>query len=265
MSIIASIVLLGGIGAVGSVVLFLVAKKFHVDENPRVALIEEGLPGANCGGCGCKGCHDFAISCDKSGSLAGLYCPVGGEQAMAKIAGVLGIESSAGVAKVAVVRCGGTRETKASGGAEYVGPSVCSIKAMQPGDCLCQDGCLGCGDCVRSCQFGAIAMSDETGLPVVDVAKCVGCGQCMSACPRHLIELMPEKSRYVVACSNCMKGAVARKQCSVACIACGKCVKACPAGAMQIVDNHAFIDQSKCDACGKCVGLCPTHAIRCQC
>ncbi|MDE7376662.1 MAG: RnfABCDGE type electron transport complex subunit B [Muribaculaceae bacterium] len=265
MSIIASTALLGGIGAVGSVVLFLVAKKFHVDEDSRVALIEEELPGANCGGCGCKGCRDFAECCVKAGSLSGLYCPVGGEQVMAKIAGILGVDSSAATAKVATVKCAGTPETKTPGGAVYQGPSVCSIKAMQAGDYECQDACLGCGDCVRVCQFSAIAISDETALPVVDLSRCAGCGQCVVACPRHIIEVIPAGVRYTVACSNCMKGAVARKQCSVACIACGKCVKACPCGAIQIVDNHAYIDQSKCEACGKCIDLCPTHAIRRQC
>ena len=39
---------------------YAVAKKFYVNEDPRIALIEELLPGANCGGCGRSGCHDFA-------------------------------------------------------------------------------------------------------------------------------------------------------------------------------------------------------------
>lgn len=264
MSIIASIALLGGIGAVGSVVLFLVAKKFRVDEDPRVALIEEELPGANCGGCGCKGCHDFAECCAKQGSLSGLYCPVGGGAVMAKIAGVLGVDASASVAKVAVVRCAGTAETKTSSGAVYQGPAVCAIKAMQAGDYECQDGCLGCGDCLSVCQFGALSISEVTKLPVVDKARCVACGQCAGVCPRRLVELIPAGVKYYVACSNCMKGAVACKQCAVACIACGKCVKTCPCGAIQIVDNHAYIDQSKCEACGKCFEVCPTHAIRRQ-
>ena len=265
MSIVASIVLLGGIGAIGSVVLFFVSKKFHVDEDSRIALIEEELPGANCGGCGCKGCHDFAVSCAKEGSLSGLVCPVGGEPVMGKVANILGVDASAGVAKVAVVHCAGTPETKTPSGVVYNGPQMCAIKAMQAGDYECQNSCLGCGDCVRACQFGALAMSAETGLPEVDLGRCVACGKCVSACPRKLIELIPAGMRYFVACSNCMKGAVARKQCAVACIACGKCVKACPYGAIKIIDNHAYIDQSICEACGKCIEVCPTHAIRKQC
>lgn len=263
MSIISSIALLGGIGAVGSVVLYIVAKKFHVDEDARVALVEEALPGANCGGCGRMGCHDFAVSCVEQGSLDGLYCPVGGDEAMAKIASILGVDASVGVAKVAAVRCGGTPATKTPSGAEYQGPRVCAIKAMQAGDYECLDSCVGCGDCVSACQFGALSMSAETQLPVVDAAKCAACGMCVSACPRGLVELVPAGKRYIVACSNCMKGALARKQCSVACIACGKCAKVCPCGAIQISGNKAHIDQSKCEACGKCFDACPTHAIRC--
>lgn len=261
MSIIASIALLGGIGAVGSVVLFFVAKKFHVDEDARIANIEEELPGANCGGCGCKGCHDFAVCCVKQGSLSGLFCPVGGEKVMAQIASILGVDASTEAAKVASVRCAGTSETKKPSGAEYVGPQVCAIKVMQAGDYDCPNGCLGCGDCVRACKFDALKMSPESLLPEVELSKCVACGKCVSACPRHIIELIPAGVRYFVACSNCMKGATARKQCTVACIGCGKCAKACQCGAIEIVDNLAHIDQSKCEACGKCMSVCPTHAI----
>ena len=64
--VVLSVVILGGIGIVSAVVLFLTAKKFAVKENPKIAEIEEILPGANCGGCGRNGCHDFAVACAKN-------------------------------------------------------------------------------------------------------------------------------------------------------------------------------------------------------
>lgn len=42
--LIASIVTLGVIGCVSAVVLFFVAKKFNVEEDPRIDLVEAALP-----------------------------------------------------------------------------------------------------------------------------------------------------------------------------------------------------------------------------
>ncbi|MBQ1905036.1 MAG: ferredoxin, partial [Bacteroidales bacterium] len=49
--------ILAGLGFILALVLFLIAKKFKVEEDPRIDLVEKALPGANCGGCGFAGCH----------------------------------------------------------------------------------------------------------------------------------------------------------------------------------------------------------------
>ena len=59
-TIIYTIVCLVALGLLFSVVLYLVAQKFRVEEDPRVDIIESLLPGANCGGCGLVGCRAFA-------------------------------------------------------------------------------------------------------------------------------------------------------------------------------------------------------------
>lgn len=61
--ILTSIIVLGIIGIVGAAVLYVVAQKFHVHEDPRIDQVEALLPGANCGGCGRSGCRDFAVAC----------------------------------------------------------------------------------------------------------------------------------------------------------------------------------------------------------
>ena len=54
--ILIAVISLGAIGAVGAVFLYAASKKFEVYEDPRIAQVQEVLPGANCGGCGYPGC-----------------------------------------------------------------------------------------------------------------------------------------------------------------------------------------------------------------
>lgn len=58
--ILTTVIVLAAIGAIGALVLFLAAKKFEVKEDPRIGLVAEVLPQANCGGCGFPGCSGFA-------------------------------------------------------------------------------------------------------------------------------------------------------------------------------------------------------------
>ena len=266
--ILIALIVLGVIGAVGSLVLFAVAKKFYVYEDPRVGQVEEVLPGANCGGCGFPGCHGMADACVKASSLDGLLCPVGGAETMAKIAGILGMEAAASEPKLAVVRCSGDHcaRPKVS---NYDGAKSCAVAAATfGGETGCAFGCLGFGDCTRACQFDAIHINPETGLPVVDEDKCVACGACAKACPKIVIEIRrknnaktPQPKRVWVQCINKDKGGVARKACANACIGCGKCEKTCKFGAIKVENNLAWIDSEKCKACGMCVAECPTGAI----
>src|SRR5690554_3086971 len=89
-----SVVSLGAIGAISAIILFLVAQKFKVIEDPRIDIVADKLPGANCGGCGYAGCRALAEAIVKAESLDGLSCPPGGNAVLADIAAVLGLEAS---------------------------------------------------------------------------------------------------------------------------------------------------------------------------
>ena len=58
-------------GVISAVILYFVAQKFRVVEDPRIDLVAEKLPGANCGGCGYAGCRSLAEAIVKAGSLSG--------------------------------------------------------------------------------------------------------------------------------------------------------------------------------------------------
>ena len=263
-TVIWTIVILTVLGLLLALVLCWVARKFKVEEDPRIDEIEKVMPGANCGGCGFAGCRAFADSAVKASDLDSHYCPVGGNDVMKQVAAILGYEVKAKAPQVAVVRCAGSCEARPRVNV-YDGENSCKVKAaLYSGDTLCPYGCLGCGDCVDACRFGAISMDPATGLPVVDDAKCTGCGACAKACPKHVIEIRnkgPRSMRVYVSCINKDKGGVARKACSAACIGCGKCAKVCAHEAITIADNVAYIDFTKCKLCKKCVTECPTGAI----
>lgn len=265
--ILIAVLVLGAIALVAALVLFVVSKKFAVEEDPRLPQVLECLPGANCGGCGFAGCSGMAAALVKgadSGSIDGLTCPVGGADVMSKVSDLLGMAVANTDPMVAVVRCNGSCEHRPRI-AEYDGLSTCvAMNACGAGETACGFGCLGCGDCVSACQFDAIHINPETGLPEVDEEKCTACGSCVKACPRHIIELRkkgPKGRRVYVQCVNKDKGAVARKACDAACIGCGKCEKVCKFDAIKVENNVCYIDYNKCRLCTKCVDECPTGGI----
>ncbi len=262
--IIYGVIALTVIGVVLSLVLYLVAQKFKVIEDPRIDQVAENLPGANCGGCGFAGCRALAEAIVKAGNLDGKYCPVGGSPVMAKVAEIMGLQAAESEPMIAVVRCnGGKCHTNKK--VNYDGAKDCVVANQNfAGEGGCSFGCLGLGNCARACKFDALYINEQTGLPEVDEEKCVACGACVKACPRAIIELRKKglKNRRVfVSCVNKEKGAVAKKNCEVACIGCGKCQKVCAFGAITIENNLSYIDFNKCKLCRKCVAECPTGAI----
>lgn len=252
------------LGILSAVALYFVAKKFHVWEDPRIDDVEKMLPGANCGGCGFPGCRGLASALVKADSMEGLACPVGGAATMKAIAEYLGRVAEEKEPEVAVVRCSGSCDVRPRTN-KYDGVSSCAVAAsLYAGETGCSFGCVGFGDCVAVCAFGALSMDPETGLPVVDDEKCTACGKCVKACPKTIIELRkkgPKSRRVFVSCVNKDKGAITRKACTVGCIGCGKCVKTCPFEAITLENNLAYIDSYKCRLCRKCVVECPTGAI----
>ncbi len=259
-----TIITLAALGGISAIILYFVAQKFKVFEDPKIDEVEQSLPAANCGGCGFPGCRGFAEALVKADDISGMNCPVGGAPVMATVAQILGKNSVAAVQKIAVLRCNGSCENRPKL-TQYDGATTCAIAASHYGsETGCTYGCYGLGDCVFSCNFDAMYMDEKTGLPVIDEEKCVSCGACVKACPKMLIELRnkgPKGRRIFVSCMNKDKGAIAKKACEVACIGCSKCEKECAFDAITIANNLAYIDHNKCKLCRKCVSVCPTNAI----
>ena len=92
-----SVISLGSIGVAAAVILYFVAQRFKVIEDPKIDEVEEVLPAANCGGCGYPGCRGFAEATVKSANefkhIEGLNCPVGGNDVMAQVAAIEALKS----------------------------------------------------------------------------------------------------------------------------------------------------------------------------
>ena len=263
-NIIFAVLVLGAIAIVFGLILSVAAKVFEVKVDERLPKIQECLAGANCGGCGFAGCRGMADALVKREDISELFCPVGGAEAMKQCAAYLGKTAPEKEAQTATVRCGGTCAKRPRTN-RFDGARSCAVAAsLYVGETGCAYGCLGFGDCVSACAFGALSMDPETGLPVVDADKCTACGACVKACPKGIIELRkrwPKHRAVYVSCVSKDKGAVVMKACKAGCIGCGKCVKVCSFDAIKVENNLAYIDPNKCKSCRKCVEVCPQNTI----
>ena len=62
---------------------------------------------------------------------------------------------------------------------------------------VCDNACIGCMKCEKTCKFDAIHVSGNVA--VIDYDKCKGCKMCAKACPKGAIEPVPtpeEKAKF---------------------------------------------------------------------
>lgn len=253
------ILVVAGIGLLSGLILAISSIVMAVPKDEKAEAIREMLPGANCGACGFSGCDGYAKAMSSGEAKPGL-CPVGGAAVTKNISEYLGCDSAQTEAKVAVVHCLGSYDYT-SDKVNYEGIETCAGAAMVAGGIAsCQYGCMGLGDCLRACEYGAITVTN--GLASIDPKRCKGCSKCIKACPKHLIHFTPFWQQALVLCSNCDKGADTNRICKVGCIGCKKCEKTCQHDAIHVIDNHAAVDTLKCVGCGDCAKVCPRSCIK---
>ena len=267
MEILIGIAILGGLGLAFGLILAAASKVFYVETDPRLDQLNECLPGANCGGCGYAGCGGYAEAVLNGEAPIGL-CASGGNECAQAMGEIMGVKVEDVARKVALVRCSGYRKVDSDGNetgakmkAKYEGFKDCvaASKVGGNGPLACKFGCLGFGNCVKACKYGAMSVVD--GVAKVDNSKCTGCMACAAACPRGLIASVDHDKHVVIACNSMAKGAVTVRGCSQGCIGCGMCVKICPHDAIKVEKNLAVIDYSICTSCGLCAAVCPKKLI----
>ncbi|MCB0687229.1 MAG: RnfABCDGE type electron transport complex subunit B [Saprospiraceae bacterium] len=253
--------ILFGLGLLFGIILSIAYRQFKVVEDPRIDVVEELLPHANCGACGEPGCRAFAERVVNEGRNPA-KCTVSSPEGLTRIANYLGVAVAEEEKWVARLQCaGGIQE--AHNLAKYAGGlSTCRGEAVVVGgskDCVW--GCLGLGDCASACTFGAITMNED-GLPVVDPEKCTACNDCVEVCPKGLFQLMPISRKLIVQCKSLLEGDLAESKCTVACTACSRCVVDSAPGVIEIRNNLATINYDLNELTSPtATKRCPTGAI----
>lgn len=247
-----------GVTAVFGTLIAIADRFLAVDEDPRVAAVEQALAGTNCGACGEPGCHAFAEALVANRAQPA-RCTVTAPDKLVEIAGLLGVEVGESEPHVARLHCAGGRSSVRQL-AEYSGlPSCRAAHVVNGGGKACAWGCLGLGDCEVACGFAAIAMTVED-LPAVTPELCTACGDCVEACPLDLFTLEPISSQVLVQCSAPLTGEAARSTCRVACDACGRCALDAEEGVIEMSGGLAVVRDAT-RATVDCTFRCPTGAI----
>ncbi|NND06827.1 MAG: RnfABCDGE type electron transport complex subunit B [Saprospiraceae bacterium] len=259
MTIVIALSALGGLTLILAGMLVIANKKLYVYEDPRIDVVEDMLPHANCGACGYPGCRPFAEALVGEKALPG-KCTVSTDSGRQKIAEFLGVALGAEEKRVARLACAGGTNV-AINRAHYQGLKSCQAASLVSGGGKgCFWGCLGHGDCEVVCDFDAIVMN-EFSLPVVDVDKCTACGDCVEACPKDLFSLQPISHHLWVACKNLEHGDEVLEDCQVGCTACGKCALDAGGDLITMVNNLPVVNYRENHSTKDPIQRCPTGAI----
>src|SRR5690554_3071557 len=123
-NIIVPVSVIGGLALLFGIGLSFASKMFAVKVDKRVGYVRNALPGANCAACGFSGCDAFAEAVVE-GKAPVSGCPVGGAKTAAKIAEILGVDSTDEEPKTARVMCQGDYD-KSVQKFEYSGIEDCA-------------------------------------------------------------------------------------------------------------------------------------------
>ena len=166
------------------IVIFAAIAKKRRGLSVDAEFVRKMLPCIDCGMCGEQNCTEFAKKVaggQKEPEACKLIKPENSE----KIRNYFKPTYKGSSKLVAFVKCKGgcLAEDKYI----YDGAKNCAVQErLHSGAKACKFACLGCGNCVHACKYGAIKIT-KRGVAQVSRHKCTGCGECVAACPNHVI------------------------------------------------------------------------------
>lgn len=253
------ICIFAGLGLMAGLLLSIFSKLFAIKTDEKTEQIREILPGLNCGVCGYSGCDSYAAALATNSAKTNKCIP-GGDETSAKISNILGTDYQDVIETIAFVKCDGLVPHATADSYIYQGEKSCrACNLYYQGKGHCDFGCIGYGDCIAECGYGAITIVDEVA--TINPYLCKGCAKCVARCPKKLIAVRDATKKVFVKCSSCNTGKLTNAKCKKGCIGCGKCVKACPNNAIVLENNIANINYDKCTNCLQCFENCPKKCI----
>lgn len=162
--VIAALLALVTLCALGGAVLGFASVQFKVEGNPIVDQIDAILPQTQCGQCGHPGCRPYAEAIAEGEAIN--KCPPGGQGTINDLADLLGVEAPT---------------LDASHGEESDVKKVAFI---------IEEDCIGCTKCILACPVDAIIGAAKQMHTVVK-DNCTGCDLCVEPCPVDCIEMRP--------------------------------------------------------------------------
>lgn len=191
----------------------------------------------------CEGCVSCTAACRRKIIIDTIHDPAEIKDTVAFVKCVGGSWGSAKLRDAGYERCIDVERNKVG------------LDAMD----VCKYSCIGLGDCVNVCRYGAI--TNEEGVAKVDTEKCVGCGDCYRECPKHKIEMVPYIGVKQSACESAAEFERRMQVCGLGCIGCGDCAENCPNEAIEMIYGHPYIHDDKCLNCGVCTYLCTRSSL----
>ena len=161
INIIIAITVLGGISVLFGALLGYAAVRFKVDVDPIVDQLDAILPQTQCGQCGYPSCKPYAQAIANGESIN--KCAPGGEDAIKKIAHLLGVE-------IEPLDENHEKDNR---------PKVAFI---------IEDDCIGCTKCIQACPVDAI-LGAAKQMHTIIIDECTGCDLCVAPCPVDCIEM----------------------------------------------------------------------------
>ncbi len=209
------------------------SNRFQIQGNPLADALDSVLPQTQCGQCSYPGCRPYAEAiADNKADIN--QCPPGGENTVAALAELLGIDPK-------------------PLNAEY------GIQKPEAIAFIVEEECIGCTLCVDACPVDAILGASKMMHTVIQT-ECTGCELCIEPCPVDCIVM--KSSEETVDLWQGLKPIMP-------CIRCGDCVTVCPknllpqelyqqccTGALDQEDEYNLMD---CVECGLCNNVCPSE------
>ena len=161
MSIVIAIAVIALMTAVIGALLGYAAERFAVEGNPLVEQIDALLPQTQCGQCGHPGCRPYAEAIAEGEAIN--KCPPGGENTVAALADLLGVDPE---------------------------PLDAAVDSTRKLAFIREEECIGCTKCIQACPVDAI-LGAAKQMHTVIADECTGCDLCVEPCPVDCIEMRP--------------------------------------------------------------------------